>query len=137
MGHMSRENIVDVTFYCSFFSRCFNQPIRCTDLIEVKNYFSHLLIYFAKCLPACYADQYLNMTYGTWTECRNRDPVFGFRVSRPHLETGERCTKQYSDRTENCYELTHWHLKVMVHPSMFQTEEYKSRQILSNFYSFN
>ena len=27
--------------------------------------------------------------------------------------------------------------KAMFHPSMFQTEAYESRQILSNFYSFN
>ena len=59
------------------------------------------------------------MTYSpghTWTECKNRDPVFGFQVIKPHLETGERCTIHvilihYSNKTENRYELTHWHLK--------------------------
>ena len=76
-----------------FFSTIFQyQPIRCINLIKV-NFFSHLLIDFTKCLPTYYTDQYLNMTYGTWTECKNRDPVFGFQVSRPHLETGEKCTK--------------------------------------------
>ena len=35
---MSRRNVVDVTFL--FFSMNFQyQPIMCTDLIEVKNYF--------------------------------------------------------------------------------------------------
>ena len=60
------------------------QQIRCMDLIEVKN-FAHTNV-----------DQYLNMTYSTWTEkkCKNKDPVFGFQVNRPHLKTGERCTKQ-------------------------------------------
>ena len=76
-----------------FFSTIFQyQPIRCINLIKV-NFSSHLLIDFTKCLPTYYTDQYLNMTYGTWTECKNRDPVFGFQVSRPHLETGEKCTK--------------------------------------------
>ena len=109
---MSRKNDVDVTFIL-FFSTIFQyQPIRCTNLIEVNNIFSHLLIDFAKCLPTCYVDQYFkNMTYSPgiqyiWTECKNRDPVFGFPVSRPHLETGERRTKHdilihYSNKTEN------------------------------------
>ena len=58
---MSRRNVVDVTFLL-FFSMNFQyQPIRCTDLIEVKIVFSHLLIDFAKCLPTCYVDQYLNI----------------------------------------------------------------------------
>ena len=38
MGHVSRKN-VDVTFLYCLFLRFFYQPIRCTDLIEVKNYF--------------------------------------------------------------------------------------------------
>ena len=99
-------------FHC-FFLRFFNisqsdAPIE----LKLKNIFSHLLIDFAKCLPTCYVDQdFKNMTYSPgiqyiWTECKNRDPVFGFQVSRPHLETGERCTKHvilihYSNKTEN------------------------------------
>ena len=55
---MSRENVADVTFTL-FFSMIFQcQPIRCTDLIEVKKHFSHLSINFAKCLPPCYVYQY-------------------------------------------------------------------------------
>ena len=109
---MSRKNVIDVTFIL-FFSTIFQyQQISCTNLLKLKIIFSHLLIDFAKCLPTCYVDQYLkNMTYSRsiqyiWTECKNRDPVFGFQVSRPHLETGERCTKpviliHYSNNTEN------------------------------------
>ena len=55
-GHMSSKNVVDVTFL--LFSRIFrNQPIRCTDLTEVQNYF--LLPFNRFCLPTCYADNYL------------------------------------------------------------------------------
>ena len=112
MGHMSRKNVVDVTFLLVFSTIFQYQPIRCTDLIEVKNYFSHLLIHFAKCLPSYYADQYFNMTYSTWTECKNRDPAFSSQVSRPHFRNrrGAKNTNviliQCSDRTEIWYELT-------------------------------
>ena len=63
------------------------QPIRCTDLIEVKNYF------FSPFNWLCQVPAYLlrgSILKYTWTECKNRDPVFGFQVSRPHLERGER-----------------------------------------------
>ena len=89
MGHMSRRNVVDVTFLL-FFSMNFQyQPIRCTDLIEVKNYF---VSPFSNWL--CQVPAYLlrgSILKYTRTECKNRDPVFGFQVkSRPHLERGER-----------------------------------------------
>ena len=31
--------------------------------IGLKNIFYHLLLDFAKCVPTCYVDQYLNVTY--------------------------------------------------------------------------
>ena len=84
---MSRRNVVDVTFLL-FFSMNFQyQPIRCTDLIEVKNYF------FSPFKWLCQVPAYLlrgSILKYTWTECKNRDPVFGFQVSRPPLERGER-----------------------------------------------
>ena len=88
MGHLSRRNVVDVTFLL-FFSMNFQyQPIRCTDLIEVKNYFFSP---FSNWL--CQVPAYLlcgSILKYTRTECKNRDPIFGFQVSRSHLERGER-----------------------------------------------
>ena len=68
---MSRKNVVDVTYILSFvffffffFSTIFNisqsdAPIK----LKLKIIFCHLLIDFAKCLPTCYVNQCLNMTY--------------------------------------------------------------------------
>ena len=53
---MSRKNVVDVTFL--LFSRIFrNQPIRCTHLTEVQNYF--FLPFNRFCLTTCYTENYL------------------------------------------------------------------------------
>ena len=66
---MSRRSVVYATSLLVFSMNFQYQPIRCIDLIAVENYFSHLLNHFAKCLPICYSDQNLNITYNTWTEC--------------------------------------------------------------------
>ena len=39
MGHMSRKNVVNVTFLLVFSTIFRYQPIRCSDLIEVLTYF--------------------------------------------------------------------------------------------------
>ena len=64
MGHMSRKTVVDVTFILFFFSTICNisqsdAPIK----LKLKIVLPHLLNDFAKCLPTCYVDQYLNITY--------------------------------------------------------------------------
>ena len=82
-------------FY-TVFSMIFQyQQIRCTDLIEVK------IIFFSSFNWLCQVPAYLlrGSITQTWhtvhgLNVKNRDPVFGFQVNRPHLETGERCTKQ-------------------------------------------
>ena len=68
MGHKLKKMLL-----MSLFSTIFRyQPIRCTDLIEFKNYFSHLLIDFANCLPSCYAYHYLNWRNLKSSACRCR-----------------------------------------------------------------
>ena len=83
MRRISRKNVVDVTFLL-FFSTIFRyQPIRCTDLIEFKNYFSHLLIDFANCLPTCYADDYLK-TYDCMVFTNFQHKILSFSKSHTY-----------------------------------------------------
>ena len=52
MGHMSRRNVVDVTSLLVFSMNFQYKPIRCTDLIEVKNYFFSSFKWLCQ-VPAC------------------------------------------------------------------------------------